>query len=98
MLVTVSENGSFDTYDLERWAARNRLEYTDSNRQRTTGTLVTYGNPPKVSTLHDPGGKTAGGEQFLQTTLPHDKVITDDPATRTLEGPKSAATPFIFDQ
>jgi transcriptional regulator with XRE-family HTH domain/pyrrolidone-carboxylate peptidase len=99
LLVTTSENSGRDFYDVERWAGKNRLNSTDNNNMRATGTPVSTGTPPTASLLlNPPGTATAAGDEFLETTLPYKQVITSAPATRTLKGPHRDQTPFVIDQ
>src|SRR6185369_5181961 len=88
LLMTTSQGG--DSFDVDRFAGKNRgavspNDIADNNHRRVSvpGT--------------DPGGLTAGGAQFLESTLPYERVITSDLSTRTGQ-PFSAANPFILNQ
>lgn len=102
MLMTCSMNGGIDRYDIERWAGKNRVDSTDNNLARATGTPVM--GQVGASGVLDPIGNPAGSnvKQFLESTLPFEKVITSDVTTRRLRGPNDPApgdtTPFVTDQ
>jgi len=85
LLMTCSQGGN--AYEVERFAGKNRGAFTDNERKPNTGTAISGG-------LTDPG---TGGPQFLESTLPYERVITDDITTRT-GPPFSVAAPFILDQ
>jgi pyrrolidone-carboxylate peptidase len=85
LLMTCSQGG--DHFEVERFAGKNRGQYTDNERKPATGT-------PTAGGVLDPG---TGGPQFLESTLPYERVITSDPATRT-GPPFSAAHALILDQ
>ncbi|HEX4963729.1 MAG TPA: IPT/TIG domain-containing protein [Thermoanaerobaculia bacterium] len=87
LLMTCSDNSGRNFYDVERWAGKMRgNSLLDNNRKAMTGA------PGDVT---DPGGKTAGGKQFLESTLPYELVIATD--TDTLDG-SLGKTPFVVDQ
>lgn len=83
LLMTTSQGGN--SFDVDRFAAKNR------------GAGIPDNNHRKIASLSDPGGATAGGAQFLESTLPYERVITSDITTRT-GAPFSTANPFILNQ
>jgi len=83
LLMTTSQGG--DSFDVDRFAGKNRGVQGPDNNHR------------KILALSDPGGATAGGAQFLESTLPYERVITSDISTRT-GAPFNAANPFILNQ
>jgi hypothetical protein len=84
LLMTVSQGRDF--YDVERVAGKNRGHVIpDNNRLFNPGTTVMFQTPPQPNQpplppqpteLTDPGGLTSGGAEFLETTLPHEHLIT----------------------
>lgn len=107
LLMTVSEGDPL--YYVERFAGKNRghKQITDNNREFNTGTIVSLPQPqppapappvPPVPTTHTiPVGVPANAAEFLETTLPHEHLITSDPQTRT-GSPFSPTRPLIFNQ
>ena len=83
MLITFSEDASRNFYDVERYATRVRGGAPDNNNKRVASGSVT------------PGTGTA---EFLESTLPYERVITFDITTRKLKGPTLDETPFVLDQ
>jgi pyrrolidone-carboxylate peptidase len=99
-LVTISQNGSVDQYELERWAGKNRDKLNpDNNNSSGNGGITDATRSGSINT--PPDARTATGAQFIETTLLVYQVITSDPATQTLIGPGGGAgnqTPFLIDQ
>lgn len=88
LLMTCSQGRDF--YDVERFAGKNRgHEITDNNHLFNTGAAV-----PGASDLTAPN---LSGPEFIESTLPYERVITSDIATRS-GPPFSANTPFIVNQ
>ena len=83
LLMTTSQGGPF--YDVDRFAGKNR------------GATLADNNQKRMLALTDPGGATTGGPQFIESTLPYERVITDNLTTRT-GSPFSAANAFILNQ
>ncbi|MEN3336174.1 MAG: hypothetical protein V7641_5539 [Blastocatellia bacterium] len=83
MLITCSENGSRNFYDVERYACKKRGGFKDNNNKTV---------PP----LSDPAA--TGSDNYLESTLPYEQVITSVLATRELRGPTNEHTPFVLDQ
>lgn len=61
MILSTSQNGDENFYDIERYAASNRVDYTDNN-------LVTGHHIQPIP--------IPAGPQYLESTLPYDVVIT----------------------
>lgn len=84
LLMTCSQGGPF--YDVDRFAGKNRgATIADNNHRRI------------LVNATGPGGATSGGPQFLESTLPYERVITSDISTRT-GSPFSPANAFILNQ
>ena len=75
MLITMSENGSLNYYDLERWAARNRSDRIDNNYRKGTSDVS---HPPIIPS----------GSEFLESTLPLAKVIV---SSEVLDSPNGTS-------
>jgi pyrrolidone-carboxylate peptidase len=75
MIITMSDNSGLNYYDVERWAAKFRLDWTDNNNKfGKTDPLM----PPEVPS----------GAEFLESTLPLFSVIT---TAESIEGPLGTA-------
>jgi pyrrolidone-carboxylate peptidase len=86
LLMTCSQGGVH--FEVERFASKNRGAFKDNELKPNTGTPIPGTN------LTDPG---LSGPQFLESTLPYERVITSDITTRT-GLPFSAAHALILDQ
>ncbi len=92
LLMTCSQGRDF--YDVERFAGKNRGHVIpDNNNLFNPGTAI----PNSDLTIPSRGGTSLGGAQFLESTLPYERVITSDSSTRT-GPPFSPNSPFIVNQ
>jgi DNA-binding XRE family transcriptional regulator/pyrrolidone-carboxylate peptidase len=87
LLMTTSQGDS--QYDVERFASRNRgLTIRDNDGKHNTGTLIPGGGGLTVP----PG--LGSGPEFIESTLPYERVITADINTRKLPGPQPGPPPY----
>lgn len=81
VLMTVSQ-GRAGFYDVERFAAKRRGGFEDNNNISST---VPSGFPSSP-------GPNPDGPEFIESSLPYERVITADDTTRHLPGPQSGPT------
>lgn len=79
MLMTVSQGRGF--YDVDRFAAKNRGGGLDNNHQNPASTVPLN--------LHPPVGPNPNGPEFIESSLPYERVITSVEATRKLPEPQT---------
>jgi pyrrolidone-carboxylate peptidase len=86
LLVTCSEGDT--NYDVERFAGKNRGHVMPDNQGKfNTGNPAPH-IPPTIPDITVPPGVDPGKPQFIESTLPYERVITVDTRERQLPGPQ----------